>query len=154
MNYVFEIKIYTDGDFGFQFVPRGMKYDGGYEYTFEKAYSDRDKAIEDVVDICSFLKSYMHTSRDYVKEDWSMLIDNFVKHLRESSESVYERIEEYMSGNYEGTEFVFRAEAQRVNCSFSVTDEEFEMIRNNYIHVTHSMIKEAVLALYSNHIKE
>lgn len=154
MKYIFKINIYTDGDFSLPFVPCGMKYDGDYEYTFEKYYKDRNKAIEDVVNICSFLKERICTSKNYIKEIWNTHIDNFVKHLKESNESVYERVEEYMSGNYEGTEFIFRAEAQRLNYSFAVTDEEFEMIHKNDSCVTNSMVKEAVLALFSDHIKE
>lgn len=148
MKYIFEININTDGDFYLPFVPCGMKYDGCERYTFEKSYRDRNVAIENIVNICAFLKEEMDTRRDYVKESWDIHIDSFVKRLKTSSESVYERVEEYMSGNYEGTEFIFRVEAQKFNCSFNVTDEEFEMIHNNDNRVTIGMVKEAVLALF------
>ena len=148
MKYVFDISIYTDDDFGFQFVPCGMRYDQFYKYTLEKSYNNRDEAIEDITKICVFLKENIHTSRDYVKEGWDKYIDGFIKRLQESSESAHERVSSRMSGNYDGTEFDFRAEAETVNCSFYVTDEEFKMIAKNDNNVTNSMVKEAVLALF------
>lgn len=148
MKYIFEVNVYTDGDFGFQFVPRGMEFDGGYEYTLEKSYDDRDVAIKDITNICVFLKEQMETSRKYVREDWNRCIDDFVKRLYASNKSEHERVEEYMSGNYDGTEFIFRAEAQRLKCDFCVTDEEYEMIKSNRSGVTIGMVKEAVLALF------
>ncbi len=148
MKYIFEVNICTDGDFGFEFVPRGMEFDGYYTYTFEKSYKDRDAAIKDITNICTFLKEQIHTSRKYVKEDWNRCVDDFVKHLYTSSESAHERVEEYMSGNYDGTEFIFRTEAQRLKVDFCVTDEEHEMIKNNGNGVTREMVKEAVLALF------
>lgn len=148
MKYVFNINIYTDEDFGFQFVPREMRYDEFGTYALEKSYNNRDKAIEDITTICVFLKENIHTSREYVKEDWNECIDGFIKRLQESSESAYERVESRMGGNYDGTEFVFRAEAAHFNCGFYLTDEEVKMIAKNDNHVTNSMVKEAVLALF------
>lgn len=42
MKYIFEINIFTDGDFGLPFVPAGMKYDGEYNYSFRKEYTNRN----------------------------------------------------------------------------------------------------------------
>lgn len=148
MKYAFKIGVYTDGDFYLKFVPCGMNYDGSYRYTFDKSYTNRDMAIEDISSICSFLKEQMSTSRDYVKESWNKCIDDFVKKLKESNEAEHITVEEYMTGNYDGTEFVFRAEPQYINCGFYVTDEEYEMIKNSSNGVTNDTIKKAVLNLF------
>jgi hypothetical protein len=83
MKYIFEINLYTDGDYALPFVPCGMKYDGDYEYTFKKCYTDRDVAIDDVSKICVFLKENIRTSRDYVKESWDRHIDQYIAKLNE-----------------------------------------------------------------------
>jgi hypothetical protein len=148
MNYIFEINLYTDGDYSLPFVPCGMKYDGDYEYTFRKSYTDRDVAIKNIFSICSFLKENIHTSRDYIKKDWDNHIDHFITKLKTSNPSAPERVEEYMGGNYEGTEWVFKTEAQKIDCSFFVTDEEFEMIKKNDNHISRKDIKEAILSMF------
>ena len=148
MKYIFEVNVYTDGDFGFQFVPRGMEFDGDCEYTLEKSYDDRDRAIQDITNICAFLKEQMNTDRDYVKESWNKCVDDFVLRLYQSNKSAYERVEEHMYGNYDGTEFIFRAEAEYFNCGFRVSDEELVMIKESNKLVTSGMVKEAVLALF------
>ena len=148
MRYIFEVNVYTDGDFGFQFVPRGMEFDGDCGYTLEKSYEDRDRAIKDITNICAFLKEQMDTDRDWVKEMFDRCVDDFVKRLYQSNKSEYKRVEEYMSGNYDGTKFIFRAEAQYIPCSFHVTDEEYAMMKASDKLVTNGMIKEAVLALF------
>lgn len=148
MKYIFEVNINTDGDFYLPFVPCGMKYDGYENYTFTKIYNNRNVAIKDALNICAFLKEQMNTNRKYLKENWNNCINRFVDCLATSNESVSERVEEYMSGNYDGTEFIFRVEAQHFNCEFGVTDEEYEMITKNGSFVTKRMIKEAVLDLF------
>lgn len=148
MKYIFEINIYTDGDFYLPFVPTGMKYDGDYEYTFKKYYRDRDEAIKDIVDICTFLKENMLTSRNYVRDTWNARISSFLKKLNKSSQGAYERVEEYMFGNYEGTEFIFYVEAEKFQCDFCLTDEEAEIIKSNKRLVTIGDVKKAILELY------
>ena len=148
MKYIFEVNICTDGDFSFPFVPCGMEHCMYENYSFKKSYEDRDKAIEDIVNICSFLKEQMHTSRDYVREDWNECIDNFIKRLCASKKTVYEYVEECIGGNYDGTEFIFRVVPHSYKFEFRVTDEEYEMLRKNAYGVTIGMVKEAVMALF------
>lgn len=150
MKYTFKINVYTDGDFYLQFVPCGMSYDSSYRYTFTKSYQNRDMAIEEINNICSVLKDQIKTSKYHVREDWNKCIDNFVKNLKESNETEFKTVTTYMSGNYDGTEFVFYAEPQYINCGFYVTDEEYEMIKENRNGVTTDMIKKAVLKLFKS----
>ena len=145
MKYIFEIKIYTDGDFCFPYVPRGMAYDGDYNYSFRESYNDRAEAIEDITDICTFLKANIYTHRDYVKESWEQHVDNFVAQLADPE---CDFISEEMGGNYDGTELILRTEQKSYGCLFRVTDEEDELIRKNERSVTREMIKEAVMALF------
>ena len=148
MNYVFKIKIYTDGDFSLPYVPRGMTYNDCYQYKFKKSYRNIDKAIEDVLEICSYLKDNMHTSRDYVKEYWDRCIDDFVEQLNAFDKNKHEKIYSYMSGNYDGTKFSFYSKDDYVKCNFYASDEELKMIKENRNGVTNAMIKEAVMNLF------
>ena len=75
MRYILKINICTDGDFGFRFVPRGMKFDE--DYTLKKEYNDKDTAIKDIVNICEFLKEQIHTNKDYVREAFNECVDGF-----------------------------------------------------------------------------
>lgn len=147
MKYVFNVKVNTDGDFSLPFVPSGMEYDGDCEYRFERSYYDRDNAIEDIINICEFLKEHILTCRDYVRTDWNYYIDRFVEKLKNSKEGLHERVEEYIGGNYDGTEFIFHVEKEYLNCGFFVTDEEYSIIKNNH-RVTNSMVKAAVMTLF------
>lgn len=148
MKYIFEVNVYTDGDFGFQFVPRGMEFDEDCEYRLKKSYDDKDRAIQDITNICAFLKEQMNTDRDWVKEMFNECIDEFVNKIYKHDANTDTYIAEYMSGNYDGTEFIFRAEAQYINCGFHVTDEEYSMMKASDKLVTNGMVKEAVLALF------
>lgn len=154
MTYIFKININTDGDFCLPFVPRGMNYEDDYIYTFKKVYTKRDLAVEDVIDICSFLKENIFTSRDLMKERWDQCIDNFIKSLKESTNTLDEYVEECMGGNYEGTEFIFCAEPYCAHYRFYLTDEERELIQNNKDNVTVEMLKEALLTVYRNNIEK
>ena len=150
MKYIFKISICTDGDFGFSYVPRGMTFDGDERYEFKKSYDDRNIAIEDVFNICRFLKEQMNTSRKHIKEYWDESINEFVKELKFSENTEYEEVRKYMYGNYDGTEFSFYTENEYVNCGFYATDEEIELIKNNHDGITNEMIKEVVLDLFRN----
>lgn len=154
MKYIFEINVYTDGDFSLPFVPRGMRYDENYSYSFQESYNDREIAIKSILRICEFLKENMYTSREYVKESWNRCIDNFIEGIKNSdSTSLYERVSEEISGNYDGTEFIFEAQEQYINCGFCVNDEEYALIKQNKINVTNEMIKETVMALFKNNME-
>ena len=148
MKYIFEVNIETDGDFRLPFIPCGMKYDGYSKYAFCKSYTDRKQAIDDIIKICTFLKENMQTHKDYIKSMWDRHVDCFVEKLSKSSESINEIVEEYMNGNYDGTEWIFHSESRMFEFSFPVTDEEFDRIRRNDNHIIRSDIKNAVLALF------
>ena len=153
----FTINIYTDGDFSLPFIPRGMFYDGDNEYadyTFEKSYKSRDKAVEDVLKICFFLKDNIHTRNDLVRERWNSCIEKFIEKVNKSSELLNGEVYERMTGNYDGTEFIFSVESESARFGFPVTDEEYEIILRNKNRVTSDMIKETILALYTNSTKE
>lgn len=147
MRYIFKINVHTDGDFCLEFVPRGMSCDDDYDrYYLEREYSNKETAIKNILEICNFLKKYMHTSRDYVKKSWDNCIDDFIESIM--TEDVDENyISEYISGNYDGTKFVFYAEEEIVNIGFRVTDEELEMIKNYPNKLTEEELKDCFLDL-------
>lgn len=148
MEYLFKVNIKTDGDFHFPFVPCGMKDYGDDSYTLAKSYADRTKAIQDIDNICAFLKEQMYTNRNYIREYWESTVDDFVKRLHASKATEYEYVASYMNGNYDGTELIFQAIPHVFKCNFSVTDEEWALLMNNGNDVTMGMVKDAVLALF------
>lgn len=150
MKYIFEINIQTDGDFGFRFVPTGMTQESCDWFSFERTYTDRFKAIEDVEEVCRFLRENIRTSRDSMVERWHTCIDNFLDSLRNSEASIDEYVEEHIYGNYDGTEFLFRAAPNVVNLKFDVTDEEYALIMDHRINVKPEKVKSAILALYDD----
>lgn len=153
MKYIFEINIYTDADFGFQYVPRGMEYDGSLRYNLIKTYNNRDEAMKDILDICSFLKETVHSHKTWVKESWREHVDSFSDKLKNSNKTKHEEVEECMYGNYDGTFLLFRTEDDYINCGFYATEEEIELIKSNHEGITNAMIKEAVLNLFRKNTK-
>ena len=150
MKYIFTINIQTDGDFGFQFVPRGMEQESCDWFKFERTYTNRAKAIEDVEEVCRFLRENICTCRDSMVKTWHTCIDNFLNSLRNSEASIDEYVEENICGNYDGTEFLFRAAPNVVNLKFDVTDEEYTRIMDHRINVKPEKVKAAILALYDD----
>lgn len=148
MEYLFKVNVNTDGDFCFPFVPSGMQDYDDDSYVLAKSYYNRDDAIKDIDNICTFLKEQIVTSRDYVREYWNETIDHFLKRLHASSKDEHEYVAAYMHGNYEGTEFVFEAVPSNYRISFPVTDEEYELLQKNGNDITIGMVKKAVLALF------
>ena len=154
MKYILEINIQTDGDFGFQFVPTDMIRENYEWYAFKRTYTDRDKAIEDAKSICRFLRANIQSSRDSVIRMWHTTIDSFLTMLQDSEMSIDEEVEQTSGGNYDGTQFLFRAVSQVVKFKFDVTDEEYAKIMDHRIHVKQEQVKAAVLALYDDQVKE
>lgn len=148
MEYIFEVNISTDGDFCFPYVPCGMEIYPGGNYSFTKSYEDKVEAVRDITNICAFLKEQMDTDRNWVREMFNERIDSFVLQLYGADDTTGTYISEYMSGNYDGTEFIFRVQPHVYNFSLSLTDEESELIRKNGKLVTIGQVKDAVLALF------
>ena len=148
MEYIFKVNISTDGDFAFPYTPRGMEYDDGDYYELEKSYDDKSRAINDITDICAFLKEQLRTSRNYVRKDFNKMLDDFVCRLYEADDTAYTYISEHMYGNYDGTEITFQVRPKKYNVSLRLTDEEWELIRKNEKLVTIEQVKDAVLALF------
>lgn len=150
MKYIFKVNILTDGDFYFPYVPCGMDYYYTNEafYSMEKVYNDRESAIKDIADICAFLKKQINTSKDYVKEMFNEHIDKFIKRIYETDNTVNTCVDEYMSGNYDGTEFSFRVQPNIYNFKLHLTDEEYELIRKNKHLVSIGEVKDVILSLF------
>lgn len=152
MKYIFKININTDGDFGFDFVPTGMIYDGFETFTFETDYPDIIIAKERIITICKFLKEHIRIPefRDYVKKQWDECVDEFIEKIYKlDNPTSDEMVISDMSGNYAETEFYFYAKTEPVTIKmYDVTHEERELIKRNKDKVTSEMLKEAVLTLY------
>lgn len=146
MKYRLEISINTEGDFYFPYVPCGMTCDEE-NYRFQKEYRDRETAIQATRDICQFLKKHLMTSKDYVKKEMEKFISTFEARLEGSEESDDECVSDYLSGNYDWTEFCFKALPRCCKVSFKVTDEEAYQIQNSLGRLKEEDIKKAVLDL-------
>lgn len=145
MKYVFKINIYTDGNFGFSFIPRGMNWNDDESYDFKMVYHNRDEAIQDAITICEFLTKYMYTYSPDVKTNWNICVNKFIVQLKENDKNY---IYSDMRGNYPNTEFILYEEPEHFKCEFFITDEEHEMFLRNHNKVTLDMIREAVFNLY------
>lgn len=152
MKYEFKIDFYTDGDFSFSYIPREMIYDGDYTYTLNKVYSNRDEAIENVLEICAFLKENAYTHKDYLADWWNACIDEFTRKLKASDSVPHERIEINKYGNQE-LKISFNSTEDYITCGFYATDEEIKLFRDNRDGITNEMVKEAILNLFRNNNK-
>ena len=148
MEYIFEVNIATDGDFCFPYTPRDMDFDNYERYSLDKSYNNIAAAVGDITDICAFLKEQLCTSRNYVRKDFNKMIDDFVRRVYEAEDVANTYINEYLSGNYDGTELIFRIQPHKYPLNLRVTDEEYELIRKNEKLVTIEQVKEAVLNLF------
>ena len=148
MEYIFEVNIATDGDFSFPYTPRDMDFDNDERYSLDKSYNNMASAVSNITDICAFLKEQLCTNRNYVRKDFNKMIDNFVSRVYESEDSTNTYINEYLSGNYDGTSFVFRIQPRKYPLNLHLTDEEYELIRKNEKLVTIEQVKNAILALF------
>lgn len=154
MKYIFKIDIYTDGDFNFPYVPRGMIFDDCYRYEFKKSYDNKKDAIKDILEICSFLRKNVHSYKEYKKESIYKCIDSFVEKIKDVEEDFdHGAIREYMYGNYDGTEFLLYTEDDYITCGFYASDEEIELFKNHE-GITNEMVKKAVLDLFRNNVKK
>lgn len=150
MRYVFEIYLNTDGDFEYSFVPSGMNWDGE-RYSLKKKYFDRKSAVDDINEICSFLKENI-SGQDYVVRKVQSMFGSFLYKLNSNTSDKNLSVEnEYIgkeiSGNYDGTEVTFRAEPQRL-FDLPWTDEEMTIIYDCQNKPTQKEVKKAVLSLY------
>ena len=148
MEYIFEVNIVTDGDFSFPYTPRDMDFDNYERYSLDKSYNNMVSAISDITDICTFLKEQLRTSRDYVRKDFNKMIDDFVRRVYEAKDDTNTYVIEQLSGNYDGTELVFRIQPRKYSINLRLTDEDYELIHKNEKLVTIEQVKEAVLALF------
>lgn len=158
MKYILKLDFVTDGDFGFEFVPRGMEYDGYEGYYLEKEYTIYDDAVKDIKKICESLKNNI-TGKDYVVENVKTHLDTFINSIDKNTD---ERISDifakdklfhvstYMYGNYEGTEFTFRAAPKKVNFDFYLTEEEEKLFNKNAWNVSCGDVKRAVMELFKD----
>ena len=156
MEYIFKLDFITDGDFSFEFVPRGMKYDGYEGYQLEKEYTVYNNAVKDIKKICEFLKNNI-TGKDYVVENVRTHLDTFINSIDKNTD---ERISDIfpkdkifhvntsMYGNYEGTEFTFCAVPKKVTFDFNLTEEEEKLFNKNAHEVTFGDVKRAVMELF------
>ena len=149
MKYIFDVSISTDGDFRFPYIPSGMNYySTSGTYSLERFYDDKESAIKDITDVCAFLKEQMTTSRDWVKEMFDKCVDSFVTRVYKAAITPNTYVHEYMSCNYDCTEFTFSVQPNFYNVDLPLTDEEFELIKKNNNLVTVGQIKDAVLDLF------
>ncbi len=125
MRYVFDLYFYTDGDFGLDFIPKGMKY--GYErYDYSEEFSDLDIAVEKIDHILTKIESELH-GKDYVVDDVLGMISEFRDRLiLNHSTDIFVSI----GGNQEGTEMRFYTIPNTYKVKFECSDAESEMLKN------------------------
>lgn len=139
MRYKFDLCFYTDGDFGLDFIPKGMRYDD-YSYDYSEEFDDLDTAVKKIDHILTKIKSELH-GRDYVVEHVLHMISEFRnKLLLEHSTDIYVS----MSGNQEGTEISFYQIINCFNVKFECSDVESETLKNGLKSYTNETVSNAV----------
>lgn len=127
MDYILEIKLYTDGDFGFPYIPRDMNY-SGYDYSLKKKYRNKEEAIHDTLDILNFLE------RNVQFGNWDG--DLFYECLSEFREKLANSVEHddinIFCARYGNQEIFinFYSKPKMVKVEIAVSAEEYEKIQN------------------------
>lgn len=139
MRYKFELCFCTDGDFGLDFIPKGMRYD--YErYNYSEEFSDLDMAVEKIDHILTKIESELH-GKDYVVDDVLGMISEFRDRLiLNHSTDIFVSI----GGNQEGTEMRFYTIPNTYRVKFECSDDESEMLKNGLKSYTDEAISNAV----------
>lgn len=122
--FVVYFKFYTDGDFGFPYVPRGMKYDGDYEYELKREFNSKSDAIDYAVKTADYLSMNVVGNKYQVEELRQKLYRFEEACLANRNENVSLIASEYMSGNYDGTVFCVEQKMNRWYFDFPVNDTQ------------------------------
>lgn len=138
MKYKFELCFYTDGDFGLDFIPKGMRY-GGEMYNYSEEFNDLDMAVEKIDYILTKIELELH-GRDYVVDRVLGMISEFRDKLLNHSTDIYV----FMSGNQEGTEISFYQIPNTYRVKFECNDDEAEMLKNDLKPYSDETISNAV----------
>lgn len=130
-EYSLSMRFCTDGDYGFDFVPVGMTFDGMETYDYEEEFDNEREAYDKTKKICAFLKANIRTSRDYVRRDLETMFDDFLcgvnKSEKENREQAY--VSRGLFGNYCGTELQFVCKEPRVCVgNIQLTEEEYALV--------------------------
>lgn len=139
MRYKFELCFYTDGDFGLDFMPRGMKYDDCGTFSYNEEFSDLGMATEKINHILTKIESELH-GRDYVVNNVLGMISKFKYELSNHSTDIYVS----MSGNQDGTEISFYQIPNYYSVKIECSDDEAEMLENGLESYTNETISNAV----------
>ena len=138
MRYRFELCFYTDGDFGLDFIPRGMRYDDEM-YNYSEEFNDLDMAVEKIDHILTKIELELH-GRDYVVDSVLSMISKFRDRLLNHSTDIYVS----MSGNQDGTEISFYQIPNTYRVKFECSDDESEVLKSGLKSYTDETISNAV----------
>lgn len=140
MRYKFELCFYTDGDFGLDFIPRGMRYDDCGIYSYNEEFSDLDIAAERIDHILTKIESELH-GKDSVVDDVLDMISEFRDRLiLNHSTDIFVSI----GGNQEGTGIRFYQIPNTYRVKFECSDDEAEMLKTGLKSYTDETISNAV----------
>lgn len=142
MKYILDINFFTDGDFGFPYIPRDMKFDGSYRYSLHKEYENKEEAITDTLDILNFLERNVRFG--------NMDEDTFYDVMRKFKEEIKGKVEmenisiaQSVYGNQE-IEFYFFSEPNAIKLEIPLSDKEYETINGNFRNIPRENMKSIV----------
>ena len=142
MKYILDINFFTDGDFGFPYIPRDMKYDGSYRYSLYKEYKNKKEAITDTLDILNFLERNVRFGN--MDEDaFYDVMRKFQEEIKDEIEKKNIRITHVAHGNQD-IELFFFTEPNSIKLEIPLSDKEYETINGNFRNIPRENMKSIV----------
>lgn len=129
--FVVEFKIKTDGNFGFEYIPRNMSYDGDKFYHLFKEFDDKQDAIQYAVKTADFLFSHINGNKfavEYIKESLKIFEEEALANRIVNLSSIARQC---CYGNYEGTEFMIYQKLNKYYFDTPLNDEQSMLVNKN-----------------------
>ena len=129
--FVVEFKIETDGDFGFEYIPCNMSYDGDEFYHLIKEFNDKQEAIQYAVKTADFLFSHINGNKETIETIKDTLLLFEQEALANRNVNVAYIAKKNCYGNYDGTEFSVYQNLNRYAFDVPLDDEQYLLVKKN-----------------------
>lgn len=142
MKYILDINFFTDGDFGFPYIPRDMRYDRNYRYSLYKEYENKEEAITDTLDIINFLERNVRFG-NMNKDTFYDVVRKFKEELKDKVEMENISIVNSVYGNQD-IELRFFTEPNSIKLEIPLSDKEYETINGNFRNIPRESMESIV----------
>ena len=129
--FVVEFKIKTDGNFGFEYIPRNMSYDGDEFYHLFKEFDDKQDAIQYAVKTADFLFSHIGGDEIAIEYIRGTLRKFEEEALANRNVSVANIANQCCFGTYEDTEFMIYQKLNKYYFDTPLNEEQSMLVNKN-----------------------